>query len=124
MTAAAVTAATIWLLWPPSDIERAMHVGCDGLPRMAAAYADGNRPAFEDAAEDAERLGFASFRAGDLDEERVDDATTAAAGYAVLNAAAYEPPEANNGALVWQGEILTSAAERKLDAALAVCSGY
>jgi hypothetical protein len=123
---AGLIGAVVWIFWPASDVERAMQQGCDGLPRMAEAYTSGDRDAFDTAAQDAERLGFANFRAPDLsdDDQLSRDAATAAAGYNALSAAAYERAEANNGDLVWRGRALTSTAQHELDTALAVCSGY
>jgi hypothetical protein len=116
----------VWAAWPADEVERALSDGCAALPQVATALAEGDRKSFDAAADQAQRVGFAAFRGGDLtdNEQLISDATAADAAFSTLYLAAYAPAEAVSGATVWRGRELTSHQQATVEAGLVACEGY
>lgn len=126
MAVATLIGGLVWTNWPPGEVERALSDGCDALPEMAAAYAEGDRAAFDTAAGDAQGVALAAVRSGDLtdDSQIISDAAAANAAYEALYRAAYVAPEAVNGTVVWAGLELTPDQRARVETGLAACSRY
>lgn len=125
--AACLFTASILILLPAcsTEAESAMTTGCDGLRAMAEAYADGDRAAFDEAMDQGDSLGGAVEMSGDGDDQTlIADSGVAYRGYESLSLAAYEPPELNNGELVWQGKDLKAWQQEGLDRGLDACDDY
>ncbi|HVQ88088.1 MAG TPA: hypothetical protein VMT88_07895 [Actinomycetes bacterium] len=108
-----------------NEVENAMSEGCDGLRAMSESYAAGDRQAFDEAMDRGVSLGGAVEMAGDHDDQTLtDDSGVAFRGYKSLSLAAYEPPERNDGELVWRGKELRGWQREDLDRGLEACDGY
>jgi hypothetical protein len=100
-----------------------MSQGCDGLSQMVAAYDEGDKSGVEGGFTDTGAFSTASEEAAGNVSKRAEVETASVAGRALF-VATFEPPEDNDGDLVWRHQPLTARQQRAVEKGLAVCERF
>ena len=100
-----------------------MSDACDGLRQMSGAYATKDHEGLIAGYTETGALHPASEEVGGDDPRRGDIFAVTTATRAMFTAA-YEPPENNNGELVWRGLPLSKADQNRVDGGMKTCEQY